>query len=179
MTLEDREVYSGRIVTLRIKYVAGRDGSRHMREIVEHTPGAAVVAVDAGGQVLLVRQPRPAVMARVLELPAGLIDPDEEPIEAARRELREETGFVAGELRPLVAFYTSPGFTDELVHIFAASRLVEDASQHDEEEDIELVRLPLAEAIDRVLLGEISDAKTVAGLLAYYKMSSGRSTISR
>jgi ADP-ribose diphosphatase len=164
---EDRQVYAGRILSLWIRYVAGRNGARHMREIVEHKPGAAVVAVDQAGQVLLVRQPRPAVGGRVLELPAGLLDPGEEPIEAARRELREETGFRARDLRPLVAFYTSPGFTDELVHIFAADDLVEDQTQHDEEEDIELVRMPLEEAIERVLHGEISDAKTVTGLLAY------------
>ena len=171
MSFEERTVYSGRIVTLRVKYVAGSDGRQHLREIVEHKPAAAVVAVDDMGQVLLVRQLRPAVQAHILELPAGLIDPGEEPIEAARRELREETGFVARELRPLVAFYTSPGFTDELVHIFAASKLVEDVTQHDEDEEIELVRLPLQEAQERVLHCEISDAKTVTGLLAYARAS--------
>ncbi len=168
---EDRQVYAGRILSLWIRYVRGRDGKRHMREIVEHEPAAAVVAVDEAGQVLLVRQPRPAAGGRILELPAGLIDSGEEPIDAARRELREETGFVSGDLRPLVRFYTSPGFTDELVHLFAATMLTEDATQHDEEEEIELVRMPLQDAIERVMHGEISDAKTVAGLLAYARAS--------
>src|ERR1700758_361882 len=94
----DRVVYAGRILTLQLKYVALADGRRHLREIVEHVPGAAVVAVDDYGQVLLVRQLRPAVGVTVLELPAGLIDPGESPIETARRELEEETGYVAERL---------------------------------------------------------------------------------
>src|SRR5436305_2580309 len=135
---ETRELYAGRILTLRLKYLLQPDGRRHLREIVEHKPGAAVVAVDEDKQVLLVRQLRPAVNARVLELPAGLIDPGEAPIACARRELEEETGFAARSLEPLVAFYTSPGFTDELVHIFAANGLQETSTSHDEEEEIEL-----------------------------------------
>lgn len=163
----DREIYAGRILTLRLKYLAQPDGRRFLREIVEHKPGAATVAIDDQDHMLLVRQSRPAVGARLLELPAGLIDPGETPIECARRELQEETGYRAGRLEPLVAFYTSPGFTDELIHIFVATALVPMAAQHDEEEQIELVRLPLAEAIQRVMSAEISDAKTVTGLLAY------------
>jgi ADP-ribose pyrophosphatase len=166
---EDREVYAGRILTLRLKYLPQPDGQRHLREIVEHKPGAAAVAIDDQGQVLLVRQLRPAVGASILELPAGLIDPGEQPIDCARRELQEETGYRAGKLQPLVAFYTSPGFTDELIHIFVATELEPGAVAHDEEEDIELVRLPLAEAIEQVTRAEISDAKTVTGLLAYEK----------
>jgi ADP-ribose pyrophosphatase len=163
----DREIYAGRIVTLRLKYLAQPDGRRHLREIVEHKPGAAAVAVDDQGQVLLVRQLRPAVGASILELPAGLIDPGEQPIDCARRELQEETGYRARTLVPLVAFYTSPGFTDELIHIFVAIDLEAGAVAHDEEEDIQLVRLPLADAIAQVMHAEISDAKTVSGLLAY------------
>jgi nudix-type nucleoside diphosphatase (YffH/AdpP family) len=164
---DDREVYSGRILKLQLRYVELADGRRHLREIVEHRPGAAAVAVDDSGQVLLVRQLRPAVGRAVLELPAGLIDPGEQPRDTARRELEEETGFAAEQFELLVAFYTSPGFTDELIHIYAASGLRETAMRHDEEEEIELVRMPLAKAIEQVMRGEISDAKTVAGLLAY------------
>jgi ADP-ribose pyrophosphatase len=162
-----QEVYRGRIVTLRLKYLDQPDGSRRLREIVEHAPGAAVVAVDDAGQVLLVRQPRPAVDAHVLELPAGLVDPGEEPIDTARRELTEETGYTAERVEPLVSFYTSPGFSTELIHIFVATGLRLGSVKYDEEEEIELVRLPLDAAIRQVLQGEISDAKTVAGLLAY------------
>ncbi len=141
-----------------------------MREIVEHAPGAAVVAIDADGQVLLVRQLRPAVEANLLELPAGLVEPGEQPIDCARRELAEETGFSADRLEPLVRFYTSPGFSTELVHIFVATGLRESAVDPDEEEEIELVRLPLEYAIDQVLQGGLSDAKTIAGLLAYARL---------
>jgi len=164
---EDREIYSGRILKLQLRYVELAGGRRHLREIVEHRPGAAAVAVDHEGRVLLVRQLRPAVGRAVLELPAGLIDPGEQPLDTARRELEEETGFVAEQLELLVAFYTSPGFTDELIHIYAANGLRETAMRHDEEEEIEVVRMPLAAAIEQVMRGEISDAKTVAGLLAY------------
>src|ERR1051326_169829 len=163
----DRVVYAGRILTLRLTYVVAADGRRHLREIVEHLPGAAAVAVDEFGQVLLVRQSRPAVGAAVLELPAGLIDPGEAPIDATRRELEEETGFRAEQIEPLVSFYTSPGFTDDWIHIFLATSLVATAVRHDDEEEIEIVRMPLADALAQVTTHEISDAKTVAGLLAY------------
>jgi ADP-ribose pyrophosphatase len=169
----EREVYVGRILTLRLRYLLGRDGRRHLREIVEHTPGAATVALDDSDNVLLVRQPRPAVGARLLELPAGLVDPGEEPIDCARRELQEETGYVARRVEPLVSFYTSPGFTNELIHIFVATHLEELQAKHDEGEEIEVVRMLLDAAIEQVLRGEISDAKTVTGLLAYAARASG------
>jgi ADP-ribose pyrophosphatase len=164
---EEREIYAGRIVTLRLKYLPQPDGRRLLREIVEHAPGAAVVAVDEDDQVLLVRQPRPAVGGHLLELPAGLLDPGEEPIDCARRELAEETGYSAARLEPLVSFYTSPGFSTELIHLFVATGLSAGAVAHDEEEEIELVRLPLEQAIRQVMTSELSDAKTITGLLAY------------
>ena len=177
--VREREIYAGRVVTLRLKELVQPDGSVRLREIVEHAPGAAVVALDADGHVLLVRQMRPAVGNSMLELPAGLVDPGETPRECAARELEEETGFAAEQLEPLVSFYTSPGFCTELVHVFAASNISPGSASPEHEEELELVRLPLEEAIERVLNAEISDAKTVSGLLAYYRMSRGRSTIAR
>src|ERR687885_1851619 len=93
----EREIYAGRVVTLRLRYLPQPDGTRHLREIVEHAPGAAVVAVDDDGHVLLVRQLRPAVDAALLELPAGLGGAGEAPIDCARRELAEETGYAASQ----------------------------------------------------------------------------------
>jgi ADP-ribose pyrophosphatase len=172
--MQDQEIYAGRIVTLRLQRSPRPDGSTRVREIVEHVPGAAVVAVDHIGEVLLVRQPRPAVGKRLLELPAGLVDPGEQPVDTARRELEEETGCTAQGMAPLVQFYTSPGFSTELLHIFVATGLQPGAVRPDPDEEIELVRLPLERAIDQVLDGEISDAKTVAGLLAYWRRAVGR-----
>jgi ADP-ribose pyrophosphatase len=166
----DETLYAGRVVTLRLKHLALSDGRRVIREVVEHAAGAAVVALDDAGQVLLVRQHRPAVDAFVLELPAGLVDPGESPAECARRELAEETGCDAERLEPLVQFYSSPGFSTELLYVFAAFNLRPCSAAHDEEEEIEVVRLPLDEAITRVLAGEISDAKTIAGLLAFRRL---------
>jgi ADP-ribose pyrophosphatase len=168
----EREIYAGRVVTLRLKHLRQPDGRTLSREIVQHAPGAAVVAVDSNGLVLLVRQHRPAVDTDLLELPAGLVDPGEQPIDTARRELAEETGFAADHVEPLVSFYTSPGFSTELIHIFVATGLHEATAEHDEDEEIELVRMPLEAAIHQVLDGEISDAKTVAGLLAYRSQKS-------
>ena len=168
--LDEREIYAGRVVTLRLKYVSQPDGTRRLREIVEHAPGAAVVAIDQHGHVLLVRQPRPAVGANMLELPAGLVDPGETPLECARRELAEETGYSARSIERLVSFYSSPGFSTELLHVFVALDLEPVDVAQDEEEEIEVVRFPLERAIQQVLHGEISDAKTVAGLLAYQRL---------
>jgi ADP-ribose pyrophosphatase len=170
--MSDR-VYAGRVVTLRLAQVRMADGRVVQREIVEHAPGAALVAVDEARQVLLVRQPRPAVGSSVLELPAGLVDPGETPLECARRELAEETGYAAELVEPLVEFYTSPGFCTERLHIFVATGLSAVTVPHDEEEEIELIRFSISDAIERVLHGEISDAKTVAGLLAYERLRRG------
>jgi ADP-ribose pyrophosphatase len=110
------------------------------------------------------------VGSQLVELPAGLVDPGEQPIDTARRELQEETGFTAEHLAPLVSFYTSPGFSTELIHLFVATGLHPYASHQDAEEDIELLRMPLEAAIEHVLGGELSDAKTIAGLLAYQRL---------
>jgi ADP-ribose pyrophosphatase len=167
----ERTVFAGRVVTLRIKSLPQPDGSRRLREVVEHAPGAAIVAVDDAGQVLLVRQHRPAVDADLLELPAGIVDPGEQPIDCARRELEEETGYTAQRLEPLLSFYSSPGFCTEVLHVFVATGLREclTGPSADDEEELEVVRLPLAEAIEAILRGELSDAKTVSGLLAYWR----------
>lgn len=135
---------------------------------VARTPDAvAIVAVDADGRFVLVRQRRPAVDAELLELPAGLVDEGEEPLATAQRELREETGLQGGRWRELGAFWSSPGFADERVTVFAADELDEGEAEPDDGEELEVVRLPRAELEARV--HELEDATTLVGLLLYLR----------
>ena len=136
-------------------------------EIADTPNAVAIVALDAEQRVVLVRQARPAIGAELLELPAGLIDRGEEPLAAARRELREETGLHGGSWRELASFWTSPGFVNELVTVFVAEGLEEGEPEPDEREEIEVVRWTLPEMERR--LPELEDATTLVGLLLYQR----------
>jgi ADP-ribose pyrophosphatase len=157
-----RRVYEGRLLGLTVE----RWGE-HEREIVEHPGAVAIVAVDAEGYVALVRQLREPARKRLLELPAGTAEPGEEPLATARRELREECGLSGGEWRELAAFWTTPGFCRERMHLFAAEGVKQGEAAPAPDEDLELVRWPVAEVGER--LAEIEDAKTLAGLLLYLR----------
>ena len=164
--LESRRVYEGRVVNLRVDKVALPDGRSAQREVAEHAPVVVIVPLDEDGNVVLVRQYRLPVRQLLLELPAGCIDPGESVEEAAQRELREETGQRAGRLEHLAAFYASPGFCDELMHLFLATELQPSPLAPDSDEIVEVVRMTLAEALTLVERGEICDAKTIVGLWA-------------
>jgi len=155
-----RRVYEGSVLGLTVE----RWGE-HEREIVEHPGAVAIVAVDGEGYVTLVRQLREATRKRLLELPAGTAEAGEEPLETARRELQEECGLSGGEWRQLAAFWTTPGFCRERMHLFAAEGVEQGEASPAADEDLELVRWPVAEIGTR--LHEIEDAKTLAGLLLY------------
>ncbi|MCL2810720.1 MAG: NUDIX hydrolase [Clostridia bacterium] len=147
------------------------DGSPAQREVVKHPGAAAVVAVDAGGFVALVRQHRPAVDELMLELPAGKLDhPGEDPLACAQRELREETGLAAGHWRLLTTMFTTPGFCDERISLYLATGLSEGEARPDTGEFLHVERLPLEEAVSRVLNGEIHDGKTALGLLMAHRV---------
>ncbi len=166
MSLEpdsSRRVYEGRLLSLTVE----RWGD-HEREIVEHPGAVAIVAVDEEGYVALVRQLREATRERLLELPAGTAEPGEAPLETAKRELREECGLTGGEWRELAAFWTTPGFCRERMHLFAAEGVTRGESAPEEDEELELVRWRVTEIRER--LHEIEDAKTLAGLLLYLAM---------
>lgn len=137
------------------------------REIVEHPGAVAIVAVDRVGQVTLVRQLREATRKHLLELPAGTAEEGEKPLETARRELQEECGLTGGVWRELAAFWTTPGFCRERMHLFAAEGVAHGDPSPDADEDLELVRWPVAEIEER--LPEIEDAKTMTGLLLYLR----------
>ncbi len=155
-----QRVYEGRLLGLTVE----RWGD-HEREIVEHPGAVAIVAVDEEGYVALVRQLREATRERLLELPAGTAEPGEAPLETAKRELREECGLTGGEWRELAAFWTTPGFCRERMHLFAAEGVTRGESAPEEDEELELVRWRVTEIRER--LHEIEDAKTLAGLLLY------------
>jgi ADP-ribose diphosphatase len=137
------------------------------REIIEHPGAVAIVAVDAEGCVALVRQLREATRKRLLELPAGTAEPGEQPLETAQRELQEECGLTGGVWRELAAFWTTPGFCRERMHLYAAEGVVRGETAPAADEELELVRWPVAEIGER--LHEIEDAKTLAGLLLYLR----------
>ena len=162
--LSSEEVFGGRLI--RVVRDTVREGEKtYLREVVRHPGGAAAVPVFDDGTTALVRQYRHPTRRYVLELPAGKLDPGERPEETAARELEEELGVVAGRLEQLSEFYSTPGFCEERLWVFLATDLRETARRHEEDEIIEVVRLPFARALGLVASGEIDDAKTIIGLL--------------
>ena len=157
-----RTVYDGTLFDVTVE----RWGE-HEREIVEHPGAVAVVAVDRDGMVTLVRQQREAVRGVLIELPAGTLEEGETPLESARRELEEETGLTGGTWREASAFYTTPGFCRERMHLFFAHDVEHGDAKPADDEELEVVRWPVA-ALDSHL-SEVEDAKTLAGLLLYLR----------
>ena len=162
--------FPGNVIEVRVDDVRMSDGAVVKREIVAHPGAVAIVALDDEGRLVLVNQFRPAVRARLDELPAGLLDVDGEPaLLAAQRELAEETGLAAEEWHVLVDLYSSPGMTDEAVRIFLARGLVPaggDFEPEHEEITMHVFREPLSESVRRVLNGSIVNSSAVAGILA-------------
>jgi ADP-ribose pyrophosphatase len=171
--LSSEVLRKSRVLEFRIDTVEAPDGHRSTRDIAGHPGGVGMVAIDPDGNVLLVRQWRHAVGRALLEIPAGTLDrgPDgaiEDHLEAAKRELEEETGYRAGSWRYLVGFYTAPGFTSELMHVYLAEGLSpahEGRLGPDEDERLELERRPLADAVALAESGGFADAKSIVGLL--------------
>jgi ADP-ribose pyrophosphatase len=162
--LSSEEVYAGRLV--RVVRDTVREGEHtYVREVVGHPGGAAAVPLFEDGTVAFVSQYRHPTRRFVLELPAGKLDPGEGPAAAAARELEEELGVVAGRMEQLSEFYTTPGFCAERLWVFLATELRETARRHEEDEIIEVVRMPFARALALVASNEIDDAKTIIGLL--------------
>ncbi|MCU1690337.1 MAG: hydrolase [Pseudonocardiales bacterium] len=165
------ERFRGRVVRLRTDEVRMSDGSVAARDIIEHPGAVAVAALDEHDRIVLVRQYRHPVGAFLDELPAGLLDVDGEPaLEAAKRELAEEAGLAAAVWHTLVDVHTTPGGSDEAVRVYLARALMPAAAAgfvlEDEELQITVSRVPLAEAAQRVLSGEITNSLAVAGILA-------------
>jgi len=161
------EIYRGSVLTLVLEDHRLPHGRQARFEIVRHSGGAAVLPLLPGGRVLLIRQFRPAAGGMVLEIPAGRLEMEESPEICIGRELREETGFRAGKLEKLGKMLTTPGYSDEVVHLFAASELTPVESSPEPDEYIETVILSLAEALEMVSNGEIADGRTQLALLLH------------
>ncbi|MFC1957963.1 NUDIX hydrolase [Chloroflexota bacterium] len=165
--VSSRLVYEGQVVKLRVDTVQMPDGRETVREIVEHSECVAVVAVDADDNVLLVNQFREPVGKKLLEIPAGGIDPGEDAVTAVRREMREETGYLPRKVEKLGGFYSAPGYCTEYLHLYLATDLTPGQLYAEDTENIELVPVPISKIPGLLTSGSICDSKSIAGLLTF------------
>lgn len=158
--------YRGKILNLRTDTVALPGGKSADREIIEHGGASAVVPLLGDGRIVFIRQYRKPVEEYLLEIPAGRLDSNETPLECARRELEEETGFKALSFKELLVFYPTPGYSSEKITVFKAEKLLETDKRPDEDEFIEVLKLEKEESLELIKKGKIKDGKTIAGVLA-------------
>lgn len=164
--ISEEQAWKGRFLDVRSARVELPNGRVTGRDLVRHPGASAVVALTESGKIVLVRQYRTAIDRVTVEIPAGKLDPGEDPLECAKRELHEETGFSASRIQYLTTIATTPGFCDEVIHIYMATGLTFDGANPDDDEFVNVDLVPLSELIDAVLDGKIEDAKTVVGALA-------------
>ena len=172
--LRSQLIYEGRAVKLRLDTVQTPDGRETTREIVEHSDCVAIVAIDADNNVLLVNQFRTPVGKELLEIPAGGIDPDEDPEATARRELQEEIGYLPRKLEKLGGFYSAPGYCNEYLHLYLATDLTPSQLYAEDTESINIVQVMTSQIPALIASGEICDAKSIAGLLAFLEYRKGQ-----
>ena len=166
-TLSSKLIYEGRSVSLRVDKIQTPGGRETIREVVEHRDCVAIVPVDADDNVLLVSQFRHPVEKELLEIPAGGVDTGEDPADAVRREMQEETGYLPEKVERLGGFYSSPGFCTEYLHLYLATDLTPSRLYAEDTESIRLVRVPITEIPGLITSGSICDAKSIAGMLTF------------
>jgi len=172
-TLSSKQMFSGNLLKLRVDEVLLPNGRKSTREIVEHPGAVAVVAITENDEVLMVRQYRKAIERELLEIPAGKLEEGESREVCVERELMEETGYFPNELTYLTSFYTSPGFSNEILHLFIAKNLIKKSRDADFDEYLQAEKVPFEEAINKIRTGEIVDSKTITGLLLAYDQIKG------
>lgn len=168
--IEKRVLYDGKRMRLEIHEIRDEaSGARQSKEVVAHPGAVIVLPVLADGRIVMIRNKRWTVGKMLVELPAGTLEKSEPPINCAGRELLEETGYLAGRMKPLLSFYTSPGILSELMHAFVATELQLKRAHPEEGEEIEVIVVTMEEAMNMIREGEIKDGKTIAVLLTYDK----------
>ena len=171
--LSSQYVYRGHIVKLRIDQTRLANNHIINAEVVDHAGAVAVVALDAENRVLLARQYRFGAGKELLEIPAGTLEKSEDPALCATRELKEETGYSALQLQYLGHYYSTPGFCNEDMHIYLAQQLTPGQTHFDRDEEIKTEKISLDQAVAMIERGEITDGKTIIGLLRVWKMLHG------
>ncbi|MGG3998366.1 NUDIX hydrolase [Anoxybacillus kestanbolensis] len=166
-TMNQQRIFSGKVIDVYVEDVLLPNGETSKREIVKHPGAVAVLAITEENKIVLVRQYRKALERVLVEIPAGKLEKGEAPLETAKRELEEETGYVCEKMEPLHSFYTSPGFADELVHIFLAKGLTKKSEKQmlDDDEFVDVLKVTLEEALKMVEDKQIYDVKTIYALL--------------
>lgn len=171
-TIKTEKIFQGKIISLEVDHIELPNGQLATREIVRH-PGAVCVLALLDDKMLVVEQYRKPLGKSQVEIPAGKLEPGEDPLEAAGRELEEETGYRCAELKHIWSYYTSPGFADELIHFYAAEHLIKGQVNLDEDEFLECEAITLEQALQYIADKRISDAKTIAAVYAWrvYKLT--------
>lgn len=163
-TVSKETIFTGKVIALQVDTVVLPDGKQAVREIVRHPGAVAVLAITDENRVVLVRQFRKPCERVLLEIPAGKLEPDEEPLSCAKRELLEETGYTAKEWIHLHSMFTSPGFADEYIHLYAAKGLTPGQQQLDKDEFLNVLEMEMSEVEELLNNGGAADAKTIAAL---------------
>lgn len=170
-TLKSERIYEGKVINLRVDTVELPNQKYSKREIVEHSGAVGILGITKDNKIILVKQFRKPVEEVLLEIPAGKIEANESPENCALRELKEETGFSTNNMKKILEFFTTPGFSNEIIHIYLATDLQEGVSNPDEDEYIETVYLTLNESLEKIIKGEIKDSKTIISILTYKNIS--------
>lgn len=166
-TVASTPIYDGKIIQVQVDEVELPNGKTAKREIVHHPGAVAVMAITQENRMVMVRQFRKPLERTIVEIPAGKLEPGEEPEVCAGRELREETGYTYTSLRHQASFYTSPGFADEIVHLYRAEGVTPGEAQPDDDEFVELLHVTVEEAQELIASGDIRDAKTILAVYAW------------
>lgn len=163
-TVSSKQIFQGQIIALRVDQLVSPEGQSFSREVVEHNGGVVIACQPQPDKLILIRQYRYTIDMDLLELPAGRLEAGEAPLLAAQRELLEETGYKAQSWEPLASMYSAPGFSNELLYLFRAHSVSFQGKALDEDEETEVIIIPVEQAWQLVLNGQINDAKTIAGI---------------